>query len=209
MKELHLFGKKIYMDKSPVLLDYKPDENWKNYFSVMGGEWEQREGYLIGTEPGNKGGILFTKESYQEDVMLSFTIAAVPPAQNDLNAVLCAHWDEKTNYLGESYVYGLNGWYEHKSGIERNGSSCLHASTTLYRYQPGQEVRICVGAVKGHCFMTVDDVLVTELIDPEPLTGGHVGFSPYCTRLKIRDIVVQKICWESFYQEYTADFLVT
>ena len=189
-----------------MLLDYQPDEHWKDYFQVMGGEWEEKDGWLIGTERGNKGGILFTKDRYEDDVMLSFTVATVLPADRDLNAVFCANWNERTDYLGESYVCGLNGWYENKSGIERNGSSSLYTSTTLYKYVPGTEVRICAGAVNGHCFLLVDDVLVSELMDPQPLRGGHVGFSPYCTRLKIKDIKVQKIKWEPLRQKYEVNF---
>ena len=87
------------------------------------------------------------------------------------------------------------------------GSSNLYTTTSLYRYEPGRTVRLCCGAIHGHCFMLVDDILVTELIDPLPLVGGHVGFSPYCTRLKITDIVIQKICWEPFRQTYVPEFL--
>ncbi len=206
MAELHLLGKKINIEDSPVLFKYSPDENWKNYFDVKGGEWEYKGGCLIGAERGNKGGILFTKDSYEDGTMMTFKVSTVLPATRDLNAVFCAEWDEKTDYLGESYVCGLNGWYEHKSGIERNGKSCLNATTTLYKYTPGEEVTIRCGSINGHSFMTVDDVLVSEVIDPDPLRGGYFGFSPYCTKLKIRDIVIQKIAWEEFPQTYDPEF---
>ena len=206
MNELHLFGKKILIDKSPVLMSYHPDGNWRDFFTVMDGSWTQKDGWLIGTESGNKGGILFTRESYDVNVMMRFRGKTVLPAERDLNAVFCAHWDESTDYLGESYVCGLNGWYEHKSGIERNGISNLHASTTLYHYRPGEEVEMLCGAVNGHCFMVVDGVLVSELIDPQPLIGGHVGFSPYCTRLAVTDIEIRRIAWEPFAQEYEPEF---
>lgn len=54
--------------------------------------------------------------------------------------------------------------------------------------------------------MVVDDVLVAELIDPQPLKGGHMGFSAYCTVLNIKDIEIRKIYWEEFIQEYTPEF---
>ena len=172
----------------------------------MGGEWEYRDGWLIGAERGNKGGILFSKESYPGNVMLSFTAATVLPATRDVNAVYCAHWDRETDYLGESYVCGLNGWYDGKSGIERFPENGLNTTTTLYKYTPGTEISLCAGAINGHNFMTVDGELVTELIDPNPLKGGHVGFSPYCTKLKIRDIEIRKIYWEKRDQAYDPEF---
>jgi hypothetical protein len=54
--------------------------------------------------------------------------------------------------------------------------------------------------------MVVDDMLVTELLDPDPLLEGQVGFSAYCTILKIKDIEVRKIKWEKFIQSYVPEF---
>ncbi len=119
MKDILLLGKKIVMEKSPVLLDYKPDDNWMDMWQVMAGDWKHKDGWLIGSERGNKGGILFSKQKYEDDVMLIFTAATILPATRDVNAVYCANWDYNINNLGESYVSGLNGWYDEKSGIER------------------------------------------------------------------------------------------
>ena len=206
MKDISLLGKKIIAERSPVLLSYKPDSDWERYWTARGGEWSVSEGCLIGVENGNKGGILLSREYFEQNVMLSFTVATVLPATRDLNAVFCAHWNEETDYLGDSYVCGLNGWYEHKSGIERNEGSALYSTTSLYRYEPGSEVRICTGAIDGHCFLFADGALISELIDPSPLKGGHVGFSPYCTRLKIKDIEIREICWEPLKQSYEPEF---
>ena len=52
----------------------------------------------------------------------------------------------------------------------------------------------------------MDDVLITELYDPNPLVGGAVGFSPYCTKLRIKDIEVREIKWEDFPQVYEPEF---
>ena len=206
MNEISLLGKKIYMDKSPLLLKYSPDEDWQKYWKVMAGDWRMENGWLIGTENGNKGGILFSRENFDKNVMLSFTAATVLPATRDVNAVYCAHWDEKTDYLADSYVCGLNGWYDGKSGIERNLTSNLYSTTSLYQYIPGTEVRMTAGAIDGHNFMVVDGKLVTELIDPSPIKGGHVGFSPYCTILKIKDIEIREIYWEKQKQHYDPEF---
>ncbi len=209
MKNIHLLYKKVIMDKSPVILKYSPSEDWQDYWTVKSGNWSCKDGYLIGDEPENKGGILFSKERYEDDVMMSFTVKTALPATRDLNAVFCANWDEDRDYLGVSYVCGLNGWYENKSGIERAGrgvDSVLYSTTSLYKYTPGTEVRMTVGAINGHSFMVVDDVLVTELIDPNPIKGGHVGFSAYCTKLMIKDIEIRKIYWEEFIQRYTPEY---
>ena len=164
MKDILLLGKKIISDKSPVIFKYEPSDDWQNYWDVMTGKWKHENGYLIGEETGNFGGILMSKERYEDDVMFSFTIGTVLPATRDVNAVFCANWNDARDYLGESYVCGLNGWYEHKSGIERNfgdnfGTN-LYATTQNYTYVPGKEVRMTAGSISGHTFMVVDDILI-------------------------------------------------
>ena len=214
MKDILLLGKKILFEQSPILLEYQPDENWREYWLPKSGTWYYRDGYLFGEERGNFGGILLSKESYTEDVMFSFTIGTELPATRDVNAVFCARWNEKTDYIGASYVCGLNGWYEDKSGIERildsdkesGDQRGVYSTTAAFRYQPGTEVRMTAGSIQGHTFMVVDDVLVTELIDPNPLLDGQVGFSAYCTRLKIKDMEIRKIIWEDFPQQYEPEF---
>jgi hypothetical protein len=54
--------------------------------------------------------------------------------------------------------------------------------------------------------MVVDDEIVTEMMDSKPLTEGHIGFSAYCTILKIKEIEIRKIYWEKFPQKYTPEF---
>ena len=115
LKELHLCGKKIDIENSPVVLSYQPDENWEKVFRRLRGKWSVENGWLIGEETGNFGGILLTHEFFEKDVMISFTMASVLPATRDLNALFCARVDEENHYLGDSYVCGLNGWWEYKS----------------------------------------------------------------------------------------------
>ena len=206
MKEIHLAGKKIDLEGSKVLLSYRPDENWQNYFEVKSGDWFYRDGELIGVENGNKGGILFTKQYFDKDVLLKFRGRTLLPATRDLNAVWAARWDDKTDYLGESYVCGLNGWWENKAGIERNKDDGIKALTNAYKYTAGKTVEMICGSVNGHCVMTVDGLLVTELFDPDPIVGGHVGFSAYCTMLAIKDVEVREISFEKFKQAYDPEF---
>lgn len=204
--EILLLGKKILWDQSEILLDYQPDENWQQVWDAKLGHWSYEDGCLIGSEPGNFGGILLSKQYFPDNVMMRFTMSTVLPATRDLNAVFCTTWDEDVNYLKKAYVVGLNGWYENKSGIERFPEEELRSLTSLYQYTPGTEVEILTGAIDGHCFLFADGVLIQELIDSDPIRGGHVGFSPYSTSLRIRNIQVRKICWEKRHQVYEPEF---
>lgn len=205
-KEILLLGKKIDVEASPVVLSYKPDEKWREIWDDKGGTWSYQDGYLVGCESENKGGILLSKKRFDKDVMFCFTMASVLPATRDLNAVYNTTWDDEINYLKKSYISGLNGWYEGKSGIERFPENETRSLTPLYNYTPGEEVRITTGAINGHNFLIVDDVLIQELIDMNPFVGGHVGFSPYSTMLKIKDIEVREIVWEERQQAYLPEF---
>ncbi len=209
LEDIYLLGKVIVAKKSKILLKYSPDEHWLDYWEPKSGNWLCENGYLYGIQPGNSGGILFSKQRFDTNVLMSFTVGAELPATRDLNAVFCAEWDNNANYLGNSYVCGLNGWYDNKSGIEKcmaDGSDFLYATTSCYKYTPGTEVKMTVGAIDGHCFMIVDGVLVSEMLDPRPLKGGHLGFSAYCTKLKIKDIEIREIVWEPIRQLYTPEF---
>lgn len=206
LKELHLLGKLVKIEECPLLMDCRIDQNWQDTWQVMAGEWKEENGWLIGAERGNKGGILFSRASYDCDLIFSFTAKTVLPATRDVNAVFCAHWDREIDYLGNAYVIGLNGWYEHKSGIERSPETGLRALTGAYTYTPGREVRITTGIIQGHSFLYADDVFVAELIDPHFISGGHVGFSPYCTMLAIKDIQVRKAVYSPFLQCYDPEF---
>ena len=205
-KDILLLGKRILVDESEVVFEYHGEENFEDYFDVKLGNWYYQDGCLYGKELENRGGIIYTKQSFDFDVMMTFKVSTVLPATRDLNAVWCSHWNEETNYLGDSYVCGLNGWYDGLSGIERNGSNEFYSSTSLYKYVPGEEVEMTCGSINGHCFMLVDGVLISEYKDNYPLVGGYVGISPYCTWLKISDVVVRKIKWERRKQKYDPEF---
>ena len=209
MNEIHLWGKKVLVDKSPIIMKYTPGEDWLEHWEPLRGEWKCEDGYLIGAERESTAALIVSRRDFGSDILFSFTIQAVPPATRDLNAMFYTQVNEERNWIGESYVCGLNGWYEHRSGIERDeadGSVSLYTSTALYKYVSGTEVRMDVGCINGHSFMMVDGEMITELQDPHPLKPGKVGFSAYCTMLKIKDIEVRELYWEDFPQSYEPEF---
>ncbi len=206
MNELKLLGKSVKLAECPLLLQSAPGPDWEKDWSVMLGEWSYEDGWLIGAERGNRGGILFSRESFAGDIVFSFTAKTVFPATRDVNALFCAHWDSEIDYLGNAYIIGLNGWYAHKSGIERSPETGLRALTGAYTYIPGNEVRITTGIIGNHTFLYADEILVSELIDPHAVIDGHVGFSPYCTKLAIRDIEVRRAVYTPLCESYEPEF---
>jgi len=206
MNEIRLAGKRILLDKCKVLKHSKPNEDFLKDWTPKAGEWSYKDGCLIGKETGNKGGIMFSKDYFEGNVLLEFDVSTELPATRDVNAVFCAKWDDKIDYLGESYVCGLNGWWEDKAGIESNTPGGFCCLTNAYRYEPGKQIHFICGQIDGHCFMVIDGKLVMEYKDPTPIKGGYVGFSPYCTILKIKNIYIKEIYWEEFHQTYIPEF---
>ena len=206
MKNILLLGKEILADRCETVFRSAPGDDWQEHFTVMRGKWEKVGDRLIGEFPGNDGGILFTRQAYPDGYMMRCRMGTVLPATRDVNCIFCGHWVEETDTLGEAYVCGLNGWYDGKSGIERNDNAMMRALTASYTYTPGAEVEMCVGAIDGHTFMVVDGELVTEYLDPDPIPGGHFGFSPYCTRLFVHDIEIMRIAYIEKAQCYEPEF---
>ena len=56
----------------------------------------------------------------------------------ETNCIFCGHWVEGKDKLGPAYVCGLNGWYDHKSGIERNDNELMKALTNHRVYGGGK-----------------------------------------------------------------------
>ncbi len=206
LKILPLLNKRVELEKCPILFKYSPDEDFEKYWKVMRGSWKYEDGWLIGAHRENSGGILFSREEFDGDVIFSFTAKTVLPATRDVNGLFCAHWEEETDTLGNAYVVGFNGWYDEKSGIERSPETLVRALTGAYKYVPGSEIRVTTGIIQGHTFLFADDIFVEELIDPDYIMGGHVGFSPYCTKLAVKDIEVRRAVYEKLDQFYEPEF---
>ena len=197
-KDILLLGKKIVINKSEIVFNFNAETmDYKEHFDVKAGNWIQENGYLIGTELGNQGGIIYTNKCFDYDILVTINMGTVLPATRDVNAVWHSHWDQNIDYLGDSYVCGVNGWYENKSGIERSGSHGFYTSTSLYKYKRGEDIKLQFGSIGSFVFMLVNNELITEMDDPYPLKDGYVGISPYCTKLKVKSVEVRKLTKES------------
>lgn len=207
---LYILGKKILFEESPILYSFKAtnlsEKNISEYFDIKKGQWTIEDGYLIGKEPGNEGGIIYTNKKFTGDVIVTMYLGTCLPATRDVNAVWCSSWDEETDYLKDSYVCGLNGWYDGLSGLERCGENGFYVSTSLYKYKKGEIVKMQFGSINGHCFLFVNDELIIEMHDPHPLNKGYVGVSPYCTILKVKEIEVRQIVFTPREQRYEPEF---
>ncbi|MEG2597316.1 MAG: hypothetical protein RR977_02720, partial [Oscillospiraceae bacterium] len=58
-----------------------------------------------------------------------------------------------------------------------------------------REYHIQTGIIGSRCFLTVDDVVIVEMCDPEPIshpTCNRVGLGVYCSQARFRDFKLLK-----------------
>ena len=70
------------------------------------------------------------QKHFPGNVLLEFEGRTVPPCSNDLNFTWrSAGWNEETDDAGVSYIAGLAGWWEGKTGIEHYPRYLCRAAT--------------------------------------------------------------------------------
>ncbi len=81
--------------------------------------------------------------------------------------------------------------------------------TPLFDFEPGKLYKIQAGSIDGHCFIFANGKLLLEAMDPDPIDNQKytkVGLETYCSRIKIRNIVIRQINWEPVEMSYEPDF---
>lgn len=207
---MKLLKKQIFPDSCPALYD-RPftAASLAEDFEVRGGNWYVEDGYLIGENPGNFPGMVISRNSYRDNILLDVWASTVSPCTHDINLMWNGSWNEETNTRDVAYVAGLQGWWNGKVGFEKSPDYTLNAATSLFPFEPGREYHIQCGSLHGHVFVIVDGVLVLEVTDPNPIDVtkyGRIGFEAYCSKIRFRDLVVRKAIWTDIEEHYIPEF---
>lgn len=207
---MKLLNKEIFPSQCPLLYN-RPfsSQSLSDDFEVRGGTWKVEDACLIGENRENNPGMVISKASYCTNVILDFKASTVLPCTHDINVMWNGSWNEKTNTRDVAYVAGLQGWWNGKVGFEKSPEYQLNAATPLFPFQPGHEYHIQCGSIHGHVFVLVDDALVLEVTDPNPIDVsrfGRVGFEAYCAKVRFRDFMVRQAVWTEIKQSYTPEF---
>ena len=208
---LNIIGKKILLNKSEVLFD-KPFsmQSLKEDWDIASGEWWIDNGWLNGRIRENKGGMIYSRNNYTGDIMLDFYGRIMPPCTNDLNVTWHAQgWDFKNDDAGIGYITGIMGWWSGKTGIEKYPSCNIQAATSLLNFKSGRIYHIQAGIIQGQSFLFVNNKLIIELKDPNPINSefyGKVGFGTFCSFIQIRDFKLYCPTAEDVYLQYVPQF---
>lgn len=200
---MQLVGKRIHLDRSPVLFEAPiAADTLAQHWRVCAGDWRAEDGWLVGRNPANSAGQIFSRREFAGDVLLEFEGQTILPSTHDLDWTWHGAWNEQTNQRGPAYVGGLQGWWEGKLGIEKSPDYALWAMTPLFPFEPGRLYRIQSGSIGGHCFIFIDGRLMLEIHDAQPLTHGAIGFEAYASHIRLRHIRVRQIVWEELRLRY-------
>lgn len=207
---LLLMKKKILLNKSKILYDQPVTrksltEDWTIHHS----EWEIKEDWLVGSNRRNWPGMAILKKDFPGNVLVEFEAQTMLPSSHDINVMWNGEWLDDEDHRGLAYVAGLQGWWTGKVGIEKSDQYKFMVGTPLLHFIPGKLYKIQAGSINGHCFIFADGQLLLEAMDPDPIDNQKytkIGFEAYCSKIRIKNIVIRQIHWEAVEMKYEPEF---
>jgi hypothetical protein len=210
MDTLVLMKKRIVIKSSPILYNQiVTSENLAKLWTIHHSEWKVEDGWLVGENKGNWPGMAILKQDFPGNVMVEFEAQTILPSTHDINVMWNGEWLSKTDQRGIAYVAGLQGWWTGKVGIEKSDDYKFTVGTPLLDFVPGKLYKIQAGSIDGHCFIFADGKLLLEATDPNPIDNQKytkVGFEAYCSKIRIKNIIIRQIHWEPFLLKYDSEF---
>lgn len=207
---MDLIGKRIEFEKLDVLYSQPfTQDSFARDFEVRGGNWRVENGWLIGWNPRNEPGMAISRTSFSGDVMLDFRAKTLLPSTHDINVMWAGEWDEVTNQRAAGYVAGIQGWWRGKMGFEKAPGYLLNAATQAFQFEPGRTYHVQCGSAQGHLFLCLDEQLILELTDPDPIDTsrcGRIGFEAYASQIALTDFQVKRLTWTPLELTYPPEF---
>ena len=207
---LMLMKKRILINTSQILYNQEvTTESLSKDWTIHHSEWKVEKEWLVGENRGNWPGMAILKQDFHGNVLVEFEAQTVLPSSHDINVMWNGEWVEKTDQRGLAYVAGLQGWWTGKVGIEKSDKYKFMVGTPLLDFKPGDSYLIQAGSIDGHCFIFANGKLLLEAMDPDPIDNQKytkVGFEAYCSKIRIRKIVIRQINWEPVNMEYQPEF---
>ncbi len=208
--EILLMKKKILLDESEVVFSRASfSQEDLSLFDFHHSEWNIENGWLEGRNPGNHPGMAILKQEFKGNMLVEFEAQTISPSTHDINVMWNGEWIDSLDQRGTAYVAGLEGWWTGKVGIEKSPEYRFMLGTPLFDFQPGKIYKIQAGSIDGHCFILADGELLLEGMDPDPIDHQKytkVGFEAYSSHIRVRNVIIRRIKWESVDLRYDPEF---
>lgn len=202
MKKIRIVGKLVDLAGSAVLQEFKKF-NAEEWIVVGKPKWEVTESSIIGGPEPDTHGQIFYKTSYTGDMVMAFDARLIAPSDHDI--VWWYRTSLATQPWERGYLAALGGWYRNLTGIESVPDFALSATGNSCPVVSDQWYHIVSGVVNNHHFIAVDNSVVFELLDPNPLPdnhSGHFGFGIYQSHVEYRNLTVYAPKWRSAEEKY-------
>jgi hypothetical protein len=202
MKNIRLLGKLIDLSDSGILKKFdrfNPDD----WIVVGKPKWTVTGSSIIGGPDPDTQGQLFYKTPYSGDMVMEFDAKLIAPSDHDL--VWWYRTSLTTQPWGRGYLAALGGWFRNRAGIESVTDFALSATSSSCPVLSDKWYHIVSGAVGNHHFIEVDNSVIFELTDPNPLPDshvGHFGFGIYQSHVEYSNLTVYAPKWRSAEEKY-------
>jgi hypothetical protein len=207
---LLLMKKKILLSESEILYKLPVTEKClAEDWTIHHSSWQVEDGWLVGENRGNWPGMAILKQDFPGNVLVEFEARTILPSSHDINVMWNGEWLNDKGRRGIAYVAGLQGWWTGKVGIEKSDEYKFMVGTPLLNFKAGEIYRIKAGSIDGHCFIFANEQLLLEAMDPDPIDSHKytkVGFEAYCSKIRVKNIVIRQIRWENVDMAYTPEF---
>ncbi|MFH0937984.1 MAG: hypothetical protein V1899_01675 [Planctomycetota bacterium] len=160
----------------------------------LGGNWIVEEGTwqsgramgktpdgVIGTN-GKKypDTFLWTKQSFKGDLSVEFEAECLAAIPQDINFVINGQAPNYPPPEKPLYLFGLGGWGNTMSGVERAPDYKWKMLTGLFTIEKNKIYKVLAGRLGSKFYLFVDGKLIVETADPNPLPNeGQFAFHVY------------------------------
>ncbi|GEM_PF-3492358 len=129
------------------------------------GSWTPTVDGLVGSIEGDSAAVLWSGDSYPDDVAMVFEATSMPGHHSDANGFFRAAGSIYGDGLCEAWIVGTAGWYAHDHGLEH------HPTGPTWRVPgqplvPEQTVKVAAGYRNGVVFLWKDGEVLLERDDP-------------------------------------------
>ncbi|MCZ7646484.1 MAG: hypothetical protein M5U26_14570 [Planctomycetota bacterium] len=173
----------------------------------LGAEWIVEEGaWKTSKAAGREGAgvlgapgatypdsFLWTKRSFKGDLVVEFDAVCESDPAHDINFVICGKAPNYPPPEKPMYLFGLGGWGNTMTGVERGPDYKWKALTGLFTIEKGRLYRVVAARLGSKFYLFVDDRLVTMAADPDPLPNeGQFALQVYRSAVRFSNLVLRK-----------------
>lgn len=135
---------------------------------------------------------LWTTNVFRGDIAVEFDAECVSEPANDINFIIGGKSPNYPPPEASLYLFGIGGWGNTRSGVERAPDYKWKMLTGRFTIQPRQTYHVLAGRLGSVLYLFIDGELVIEARDPDPLPAeGQFAFHVYNSTVRFRNLAIR------------------